>query len=83
MPVRLRLYSCIQDMYERYSSPADELGLENHRYVLKGCRRKFDQFIHLYHCAEEQHFIVIYLKHNLPVLIKTVYSIDEIKIVNL
>lgn len=83
MPLILRLYSCIQDMYERYSSPADELGFENHRYVLKGYRRKFDKFIHLYHCVEEQHFIAVYLKHNLPVLIKTIYSIDEIKIADL
>ena len=83
MPVRLRIYSCLQDMYERYSSPAEELGFEKKRYIFKGFRRKFDQFIHLYHCADEQHYIVVYLKYNLPVLIKTIYSVDEIKLVDL
>lgn len=83
MPVRLRIYSCLQDMYERYSSPAEEIEFEKKRYVFKGYRRKFDHFIHMYHCAAEQHYIVVYTKSNLPVLIKPFYSVDDVQIAEL
>lgn len=70
-------------MYERYSSPAEELEFEKHRYILKGYRRKFDKFLHMYYCAEEQHYIVVYTKYNLPVLIKHFYSVDEVKLADM
>lgn len=83
MTMRLRAYSCLQDMYESFSAAVEELKFENHKYRLKGSRRKFDQIINLYHCAEEQHYIVIYTKFNLPVLIKPFYSVNEVKLADL
>lgn len=81
--MRLRAYSCLQDMYECFSAVVDELEFENQRYRHKGSRRKFEQTIHLYHCAEEQHYLVIYTKSNLPVLIKPFYSVNQIKLADL
>lgn len=83
MSMRLRAYSCLQDMYECYSAPAQELKFEKHLYRFRGSRRKFDQFIHMYHCADEQHYLVVYLKSSLPVLIKAFYSVEEVKIANM
>ena len=85
MPVRLRIYSCLQDMYERYSSQAiaEKLIFENHSYRLIGERRKGNVFLHLYHCNDEQHYVLVHLRYNLPVLIKAFYSVSEIKLANL
>lgn len=83
MTRRLRTYSCLQDMYERYSAPAEEIKFEKRLYRFKGSRRNFNQVIHLFHCADEQHFIVVYLKFNLPALIKAFYSVDDVRIADL
>lgn len=85
MPVKLRVYSCLQDMYERYSAQAiaEILVFEKHRYRLMGERRKNDMYIHLYHCEVEQHYLLVHLRYNLPFLIKPFYSVNEIKLVDL
>ena len=85
MPVKLRVYSCLLDMYERYSSQsiAEKLTFENRRYCLIGERRKGGIYLHLYHCEDEQHYILVHLRYNLPFLIKAIYSVDEIKLADL
>lgn len=85
MASKLRIYSCLQDMYERYQacSVTEKLKFENLYYSLKKTRRKGDMYLHLYHCADEQHYILVHLRYNLPVLIKAFYSIDEVDLKNL
>ena len=83
MQTHLRDYSNLQDMYERYSTPARKIRFEQRVYRFKGVKRNFDHFIHLYHCESERHFIVVYLRYNLPVLIKPIYSIDKIQLAEL
>ncbi|MEG0380332.1 MAG: hypothetical protein RR603_01380 [Kurthia sp.] len=75
MPSKLRIYSCLQDMYERYSAYAiaEEVMFEERRYQLVGERRKADVYIHLYRSDEEQQNILVYLRNNLPFLIKPIY----------
>lgn len=80
---RSRVYSSLQDMYERYSTPAKTIKLEKHVYRFKGMRRKIAQSIHLYHCEKERHYIIVYLKYNFPVLIKPIYSVDAIDLTHL
>lgn len=80
---RSRIYSSLQDMYERYSSVAKTIEFEKRRYALQGYLRKPKHILHLYHCAEEQHYIVVYTKYSLPVLIKAFYSVDEIELAQL
>lgn len=82
MPTKLRVYSCHQDMYERYNtqSIADVVLFEGRRYRLIGERRKADIFIHLYRSEAEQQNIIVYLRNNLPFLIKPIYSINGIKL---
>lgn len=70
-------------MYESFSGIVDELKFESQLYRRKGSRRKFDQFVHLYHCSEEQHYLVVYTKFNMPVLIRSLYSVNEVKLADL
>lgn len=78
MPVPLQKYSSREDMYENYSSPAQEIEFEGCIYEFKGWKRVNDRSIHLYHCAGEQHYIRVNLQFNLPFLIETFYSVNEV-----
>lgn len=84
MPVKLRVYSCHQDMYERYNaqSIADVIVFENRRFRLVGERRKTNMYIHLYRSDVEQQNIIVYLRNNLPFLIKPIYAINGIKLID-
>ena len=80
MPLRLRKFNSLKDMYDSYSatSIAQELVVENHKYRLIGERRKGDAWVHVYRCDEEQHNLLVYLRYNIPFLIKPIYSINGI-----
>lgn len=80
MPSKIRSYKTIQSMYENYRviDLAEKLVLEGHEYRLVGERRKGDSWVHVYRCEQERHNVIVYLRYNLPYLIKPVYSINGI-----
>lgn len=80
MPYAMRQYPTLQMMYENYSNVAiaEKLIVEKHEYRLIGCRRKGNLWVHVYRCDEEQHSLLVYLRYNIPFLIKPIYSINGI-----
>lgn len=75
-----RQYPTLQEMYENYSvSPiARQLIVEKHEYRFIGYQRKGNLLVHVYRCEKEQHNLLVYMRYNIPFLIKPIYSINGI-----
>lgn len=82
MPCTMRQYPTLQMMYEEYSAKhiTEKLIVDKVEYRFIGSRRKGSIWVHAYRSDEEQHNLMVYLRSDMPFLIKPVYSINGIRL---
>lgn len=77
---KIRIYEnkevMLQEYTARYARPL--LKFEGCMYSFIGERRKGELKYHLYRCDDEQHYLLVHMRHDLPFLIKPFHSIPRI-----
>ncbi|MEG0275308.1 MAG: hypothetical protein RR603_03045 [Kurthia sp.] len=80
MLVNSKKYKDLEDLYKRYSKLVSLLVFEGRKYKFKDAKVEGGYKLHLYHCEDERHYILIHLKKEKAVLVQTFYSVEEVKV---